>query len=190
MGVGTPLTQKMMASLMNNVQASTKQLDMGLYGTMPEGVLYCDTRIDHDRLVWYHGPEERCVYFSEGLNIPSGKMMVPGLIYVVHDKRLSLYAFKGKKPTGKLYRAPFMNTVEDVCLGSAKVKYPEEKTFVNVIAYWEKMFWQSEFSHLSGNNPINGNLAVLTKHLISTGEPFPTDVLIEIKNKKLSDLLK
>lgn len=190
MGVGKPLTQKMLATLIHSVQTSTSQLDYGMYGAMPDNILYCDTRIDHDRLVWYHGPEERNVFFSKGLNIPDGRMKVPGLIYVVQNNTLSMYAFKGKKPTEKLYRAPFMNTTEGVCLGSAKVKKPEERTFTNVIAYWEKMFWQSEFSHISGSNPIKGNLATLTKQLIKTGEPFPTDVLVEIKGKKLKDLLK
>lgn len=190
MCVGKPLTQKMLATLIRNVQTSTAQLDYGMYGVMPKNILYCDTRIDHDRLVWYHGPEERNVYFAKSLNIPDGKMKVPGLIYVVSNNALSMYAFKGKKPTDKLYRAPFMNTTESVCLGSAKVKKPEERTYENIIAYWEKMFWQSEFSHISGINPINGNLAVLTKELIKTGAPFPTDVLLEIKEKKLKDLLK
>ena len=190
MGAGKPLTQNMLASLIHSVQTSTAQLDTGMYGAVPENILYVDTRIDHDRLVWYHGPEERHVFFSEHLDIPNGAMRVPGLIYVVRNNSLSLFAFKGKRPTEKLYRAPFMNTTESVCLGNAKVKKPEERTFANVIAYWEKMFWQSEFSHLSGNNPIKGNLAVLTKQLIKTGEPFPTDVLIQIKGKNLKDLMK
>lgn len=190
MGAGKPLTQKMLATLIHSVQTSTEQLDLGIYGAMPNNILYCDTRIDHDHLVWYHEPEERYVYFSKTLNIPNGKMKVPGLLYVVKSNTLSMYAFKGKKPTGTLYFAPFMNTNVNVCLGSAKVEKPDERTFANVIAYWEKMFWQSEFSHLSGNNPIKGNLAVLTKQLIKTGDTFPTDVLIEIKGTKLKDLLK
>lgn len=190
MGAGKPLTQKMLVTLIHSVQTSTAQLDLGMYGAIPNNILYCDTRIDHDRLVWYHGPEERFAYFSKGLNIPNGKMKVPGLLYVVHGNTLSMYAFKGKKPTGTLYRAPFMNTTTNVCLGNAKVKKPDERTFANVIAYWEKMFWLSEFSHLSGDNPIKGNLAVLTKQLIKTGEEFPVDVLIEINGTKLKDLLK
>lgn len=190
MGAGKPLTQKMLASLIHSIQTSTAQLDMGLYGEMPNNVLYVDTRIDRDRFVWYHGPEERNVYFTESLNIPNGVMKVPGLIYVVEGNRLSMYAFKGKKPSDKLYHSPFMNTSESVCLGNAKVKMPEERTFENVMEYWERMFWNSEFSHLTGENPITGNLAVLTKHLIETGEPFPTDVLTEVKGKKLKDLLK
>lgn len=189
MGAGKPLTENMVSVLVKNVTAANPQLDKSLYGAVPENVLYCDTRMEKDKLVWYHGPEERFVYFIKSLNIPNGKMKVPGLLYVVQDNSLSLYAFKGKKPKEVLYRAPFMNTTEHVCLGSAKVQKPTERTFSNVIAYWEKMFWQSEFSHLSGQNPINGNLALLTKRLIETGEPFPEDVLKPV-SKKLKEILK
>ena len=190
MGAGKPLTQKMLASIIKTVQTTSSQLDTGMYGRVPSNVLYCDTRIDHDKLVWYHGPEERNVFFSEELNIPSGKMKVPGLVYVVDKGRMRLYAFKGKHPSDKLYHAPFMNTSEThVCLGNAKVEKPEERTFENIIAYWEKMFWNSEFIHILGDNPIKGNLAVLSKELIETGREFPTDKLVPVK-VKLNDLLR
>ena len=103
---------------------------------------------------------------------------------------MRLYAFKGKRPTDKLYQPPFMNKGSNSgCLGNAKVKKPEDRTFDNIIAYWEKMYWNSEFSHILGGNPIKGNLAVLTKELIETGKPFPTDVLVPLK-LKLSTLLR
>jgi len=190
MGVGKPLTSNMLASIISKVQHSAKQLDTGLCGAVPHNVLYCDTRVGRDKLVWYNGPEEHYVYFSKSLNIPNGKMKVPGLLYVVNNNRLSLYAFKGKKPTKDLYMAPFMNTsTEYVCLGNAKIKKPTERTFSNVIAYWENMFWKSEFSHILGKNPVKSNLAVLSKHLIESGEAFPTKELVPIC-QKLNDLLK
>lgn len=189
MGVGKPLTHKMLASIIKTVQTTSSQLDLGMYGRVPSNVLYSDTRIDHDKLVWYHGPEERNVFFSEKLNIPSGKMKVPGLVYVVDKGRMRLYAFKGKRPSDKLYHAPFMNTGDTVCLGNAKVEKPEDRTFENIIAYWEKMYWNSEFSHILGDNPVKGNLAVLTKKLIETGSEFPTDKLVPVK-VKLNDLLR
>lgn len=189
MGAGQPLTEDLMASLIKNVATTNPQLDKSMFGAVPDNVLYCDTRMEKDKLVWYHGPEERNVFFIKELNIPNGRMKVPGILYVVDKGSLSIYAFKGKKPKNELYRAPFMNTTENVCLGSAKVTKPTERTFANVMAYWEKMFWLSEFSHLSGQNPIKGNLALLTKRLIETGEPFPTDVLKPV-SKKLKEILK
>lgn len=190
MGVGKPLSQKMFASIIKKIQATSDQLDLGMYGRVPSNLLFCDVRVDRDKLVWYHEPEERNVFFKEELNIPNGRMKVPGLVYVVERGVMRLYAFKGKRPTDKLYQAPFMNTGSNsVCLGNAKVKKPEDRTFDNIIAYWEKMYWNSEFSHILGGNPIKGNLAVLTKELIETGKPFPTDVLVPLK-LKLSTLLR
>lgn len=190
MGVGRPLKQSMMRKIVQNVQTTSEQLDNNIHGAIPPNVLYCDTRIENERLVWWHGPEERYLFFNDGIGIPDGKMVVPGLVYVVNKDGLSLYAFKGKKPTGTLYHAPFMNVDIHVCLGNAKIKKPQDRTFANVIDYWEKMFWKSEFSHILGDNPIEGNLATITKHCIQTGEPFPTDVLKIYKEKKLNDLLK
>ena len=189
MEAGKPLTEEMLSELISAVAKDNVQIDKSLYGRMPENVLYCDTRMQRDTLIWYHGPERRCVFFTKELEIPNGQMMVPGLVYIVKNGTLSIYAFKGNKPNGELYRAPFMNTVEKVCLGSAKVEKPKERTYEKFIAYWEKMFWMSEFSHLSGANPINGNLATLTKRLIETGEPFPEDVLKPI-GKRINDVLK
>ena len=157
---------------------------------VPENVLYCDTRIGNEKIVWYRKPEDRILFFSEGLGIENGKMGVPGLIYCVKGKNLSVYAFKGSKPKKMLYCAPFMNTSESgVCLGNSKVTFPEERTFENVMKYWETMFWQSEFSHILGDNPCLGNLATITKECIASGSAFPQDMLKPSK-LKLQDLLK
>lgn len=190
MGVGKPLTEDMLRNIILKLKTTSDQLDLSIHGVVPSNVLYCDTRIESDRLVWWRGPEERYLYFQEGLEIPSGKMKVPGLVYEVRRNGLMVYAFKGKKPSKLLYHAPFMNVSDYVCLGNAKVKKPTERTFEKVIAYWEKMFWNSEFSHILGANPVNGNLATITKHCIESGDPFPEDALKLYKGKKLNDLLK
>ena len=81
------------------------------------------------------------------------------------------------------------NVNNSVCLGSAKVRKPKDDTFEAWIEYWEQMFWKSEFSHILGSNPINGNLAVITKKCIKEGCPFPMELLIRNKTT-LSNLLK
>lgn len=150
----------------------------------------CAAHRCREKLVWYHKPEVRNMFFTKSLNIPDGQMKVPGLVYDVSDKTLRIFAFKGNKPKDILYKAPFMNTCETyVCLGNSKVKYPEERTFANVINYWETMFWKSEFSHILGDNPCNGNLATITKECMASGKPFPEDML-KRANVKLSDLLR
>lgn len=190
MGAGRPLTDADFARLMRNVQVDNVVLDNSIHGVLPKNLLYCSTAIGNERLVWYNEPEERNVFFTASLEIPSGRMKVPGLLYVVNNNKLQMFAFKGKKPTKKLFLAPFMNVCEEyVCLGNSKVKKPEDRTFANVIGYWEKMFWQSEFSHILGCNPTKGNLAVLTKHLIETDEPFPVEELVPAKTT-LKDILK
>ena len=190
LGAGKPLLQNTIVKIFNAVSQTNKQLDSSLYGVVPDNVLYCDTRIGNERLVWYHRPEERMLFFSDGLGIKNGKMRVPGLIYVVKSKKLYMYAFKGNKPKKQLYLAPFMNTSETgVCLGNSKVAFPDDRTFKNVMKYWETMYWQSEFSHILGENPCLGNLATITKECIASGSAFPQDMLKPSK-LKLQDLLK
>lgn len=190
LGAGKPLQQQTMVRIFNAVSATNKQLDCSMYGIMPDNVLYCDTRIGNERIVWYRRPEERQLYFSENLGITNGKMLVPGLVYSATKNKLQVLAFKGNRPRGRLYYAPFMNTTpEYVCLGNSKVAFPQERTFSNVIDYWETMFWQSEFSHILGENPCLGNLATITKECIMDGKPFPQDML-KPTSKKLTDLLR
>lgn len=190
LGVGKPLRQKAIVAIFSSIAKNNKELDSSLYGAVPENVLYCDTRVGSERLVWYRKPEVRKLFFVKDLEIPDGEMVVPGLVYSVKGKQLQMLAFKGNKPKKVLYRAPFMNTDETyVCLGNSKVKYPDERTFANVINYWETMFWQSEFSHILGGNPCNGNLATITKECIAAGSAFPEEMLIQSKFK-LQDLLR
>lgn len=190
LGVGKPLRQKAVVEIFSSIARNNKELDSSLYGAVPENVLYCDTRVGSERLVWYRKPEVRKLFFVKILEIPDGEMRVPGLVYSVKGKRLQVLAFKGSKPKKVLYRAPFMNTDETyVCLGNSKAKYPDERTFANVISYWETMFWQSEFSHILGENPCLGNLSTITKECINNGAPFPDDML-KLSKFKLQDLLR
>ena len=49
--------------------------------------------------------------------------------------------------------------------------------------YWEHLFWESEFVHILGSNPIKGDLTQITRVCIESQAPFPEDVLIESKIK-------
>lgn len=190
LGVGKPLRQKAIVDIFSSIAKNNKELDSSLYGAVPDNVLYCDTRVGSERLVWYRKPEVRRLFFVKDLEIPDGEMVAPGLVYSVKGKQLQVLAFKGNKPKKALYCAPFMNTSETyVCLGNSKVKYPEERTFANVISYWETMFWQSEFSHILGDNPCLGNLATITKECINNCSAFPEEML-KPSRFKLQDLLR
>ena len=43
------------------------------------------------------------------LNIGDGMFHVPGVIYIIKNERMDIFAYKGKKPDGRtpLYLAPF-----------------------------------------------------------------------------------
>ena len=190
MSAGAPLKEKTISKIVSAIAVSSEEIEEGIKGIIPENLLFCDSQIGRTNLVWYRPPEQRSVYFSPKVGIEDGTMKVPGLLYVVSGNNLALYAFKGRKPKGKLYMAPFMNVdTVHVCLGNAKIEKPKERTFANLMSYWESLFWQSEFSHILGANPVKGNLASITKECIETGCDFPTDLIIPIQ-QKLKDFLK
>lgn len=183
MGAGIPMTKKCLIDIMNAIALDNDRSDFGVHGIIPNNLLYADCTPGRMKLVWYNPPQIRQLYFNRDLGIADGKMCVPGLLYIASECSLKLYAFKGRKPKMKLYRAPFMNVSDQsVCLGNAKVQRPTNVTYTNLIAYWEEMFWRSEFSHILGENPIDGNLSTLTKHLIETGERFPNEVLLPVQH--------
>lgn len=194
MGAGQPLDAKQLVKMLKCAESYAKsQVSHGnMGGIIPSNLLFARTDLDDMRLVWWRKPEERKMFFSEELGIPNGVMQVPGMVYCVDGRGdLSVWCYKGRKPRGVLYRAPFFNVYNDgkVCLGNSKAEKPKNNTFVEWIAYWEKMFWQSEFASLISDNPVEGNLATVTKQCIEKGEPFPTDILKKSKHQ-LSDILK
>lgn len=187
MQAGVPLSEECISGIVDTMYE--KQKDVSVHGVVPANMLYADSRKGHEKYVWYRSPEKRMMYFHEALDIPNGEMHVPGILYVVRGESLAVYAFKGLRP-GKLYKAPFFNVDSThVCLGSAKVTKPSEKTFESIIQYWEKMFWGSEFVHLLGGNPVKGNLSTITKNCILNGSKFPEAELISSK-EKLETILK
>lgn len=191
LGAGKPLEIDTLAKIMKTVSKYVHRNTalVTLHGRVPSNLLYTNTSMESHKLIWWRGPEQRMMYFSDSLGIENGKMWVPGLIYVASGRKLSVYAFKGSKPKDTLYMAPFFNVYNDggICLGSAKVKKPKENTFENWIAYWEDMFWKSEFAAIIASNPVRKNLAVVTKECIATGKPFPTNELVKI-NKTFNSL--
>lgn len=183
MGAGAPLEVKVLGKIMKAVDKFAKDTTSMamLHGVIPENLLYASASLDSYRLVWYRKPEKRMMYFVEGLAIPNGEMDIPGLVYSTDGRGLRVFAFKGTKPKKVLFYAPFFNVSDHVCLGNAKMQKPREQTYENWMRYWEDMFWKSEFAHILGNNPINGNLSIVTKECISGNKPFPAHLLKKSK---------
>ena len=193
-GAGQPLDAQQLARLVRCAEKYAKEQSpiSRIGGAIPRNLLYASTDTDTMKLVWWRCPEERKMFFSDELGIPNGVMRVPGMVYSINGTGiLSVWCFKGRTPRGVLYRAPFFNAYQDgrVCLGNSKTDMPKTNTFDDWMAYWEKMFWQSEFASLIANNPVEGNLATITKQCIADGIPFPVDVMKK-SNVKLGDLLK
>jgi len=189
---GCPLTLKCITEL---VEAFAVEQGNTPHGRIPGCMLYSSTRKGHERYLWYNPPCKRMMFFSKNLNIENREYYLPGIIYDTDGENLNVYAFKEEKPEAEslLYKAPLFNvTGEKVCLGNAKINFPDNPTFGDYIMYWEKKFWQTEFSHLGGSvNPTKNNLVAVTKNM--TGS-FDYNELIPFKrNEKiltLNDLLK
>lgn len=189
MGAGVPLTEQCLTSLITTMSQSDKNV---VYGTLPPGMLYSDSHVGREKYVWYRKAEKRTLLFNSQLAIPNGEMCIPGLVYCVNGNTLSVYAYKGTL-TDKtdLYRAPFFNVSSaHVCLGNARHPFPTDRTYTNIIKYWEAMFWKSEFSHTLGGNPVVGDLIKITTNCIKTGQKFPVKELIPIPNLNVKQLFK
>ncbi len=126
------------------------------------------------------------------LKIENAEYHLPGIIYEAGENRLNIYAYKDKELTDKteLYAAPFFNvTGASVCLGSAKIEKPKDLTYMNLLEYWEKKFWLTEFSHLGGGgNPTKSNLVLVTK--AAKDKPFKLEELKPLNKLKLKDILR
>lgn len=147
-----------------------------------------NNRTGHEKYIWYNPPGQRMMYFTQNLNLENAMYYIPGVIYVATKNFLHIFAFKGKKPVNKLYKAPFFNvTGASVCLGSANLDYPESPDYKDLLLYWEKKFWMTEFSHLGGHsNPTKSNLFAATK---KWKDSFDYDELLP-HDQLLKDLLK
>lgn len=189
MGVGTPLTEECLSSLLSlfrekeYYESECKQLK----GALPSNLLYLDTRVSNPVLIWYRLPERR-YFYSKSLGIENGEIQTTGMIYKVVGDRLYVYAFKGdKKPTNRtvLYAAPYFNIDAKglVCLGSAKnVERKEDSSFAGRMEYFESLFWGSEFTHLgTSKNPTKSNLVNVIRRCITTKCGFPAEELKPMK---------
>lgn len=139
------------------------------------------------RLVWYRPAEVRVMHFSKELKINTGKTWVPAMLYVAEGGQLDVFALNTtNRPTekNKLYKAPFFNVADDgsVCLGNAKVTKPSERTYSNLMKYWEDLFWLSEFTHLNGSDDKTATrLQPLWKKLLDSKAKLKWQDLNELK---------
>ena len=153
---GKPLLQETLHDIVD-VMFDERKDSSQLAGEIPTNLLsYSPSTGGKYNLVWYRPAEIRFIHFAKELKIPSGKCWVPATIYKVEKEDLSVFALQKDtrpEPDSKLYRAPYHNVGDEgiVCLGSATIRRPSDKSFVSAMKYWEDLFWNSKFTHLNGD---------------------------------------
>ncbi len=161
LGAGRPVSREFIRNLAMSFRADG---ELSPRGTMPRNMLHADPRLGSERFVWWDPPGKRELFF----------------LVLVTGKTLTVYAFKGARPSGKtpLLRGPFFNYYEDcrICVGSAKVDWPRDITWQTIIDHWEKVFWNSVNAHMISNPMKEGhNLVLSLKEAVN--KPFDTGAL-------------
>lgn len=161
---------------------------------IPQELLYFSPQ--RECVIWHIPAEKRCLFFSKNLNIPSGEYFCPALLFSANGmKSLKVFALKSNnRPSlkSKVYIAPFFNIYEDgkVCTGNVKI--PKQTPDVpSVIRFWEKAFFNSEFSESIGFRRVvkSGNLAILWRKMMREQSRFPkNELLLHPRFKTLDDL--
>lgn len=188
MGEAMPVT----FDFMNDIARNYSEAHSGTpFGVVPHNLLYADTRKGSEKYIWYNAPCRRMMYFRASLGIENTEYNLPGILYIATDSTLEVYAYKGDKPDEQsdLFAAPYFNVTETrVCLGSSKISKPSNPTYAELLTYWEKRFWLTEFTHLGGGgNPTRSNLVLVTK--AARNEPFNLEELKPMK-KTLQNILR
>lgn len=195
MGAGLPMKEECIQDMVEFFKGKERKEAL-ISGPVPETLLFCKWGLETKTIVWFNPPRIRKMSFTKELSIQNGNAWQPSLVYVLEDGELTVYAMTCKgRPSDKeqLFRAPYHNVSDDgsVCLGSAKTTKPKEITYTNLIDYYEKLFWQSEFSHLAGNDtPVKGNVNTYWKAAIKSGAKFDNKILLSGKNQSLNAILK
>lgn len=173
---GKPLRQETINDIVSAF-FEEQQFNAQLTGIFPERLLSYEIRPGGKyRLVWYCPEQLRTLDFVPELKISKGKVVAPPMIFHVEGNDLTVYAYASSErpgPDTPLYVAPFFNCADDgdVCLGSANVQKPKERTFESLMKYWEDLFFLPKFSHVNGDDKINGmELDECYRTLISLGE--------------------
>ena len=186
-GAAVPVSLEFMRSFASAFRDTAEKRP---YGPLPGNLLYADPRQGRERYVWWTPPGVRTLHFVPELGLEDGRYHMPGVVYSVTERTLSIFAFQGTRPgrNAPLLMGPFFNYYDDghVCLGNARDPLPAEPRWEDVLSHWERLFWNSVNSHLICN-PVDGNLVVLLKDAVR--EPFDLTAC-RPSGVTLNDLLK
>jgi PRTRC genetic system protein B len=192
---GRPLQQETIQKMVDTfLIKDTKERQ--ITGLMPGNLLYYKNLPGgRYKMIWHRPMEQRVLHHASELKIPTGKAMVPPLLYVVSEKKLSLFALSSNdrpNEVTKLYEAPFFNIYDSggVCLGNAKVKQPLNN-YASIMRYWEDLFWLSNFTHINGKEKLKVDMKQYWTNAIKLKRKnaFSLGNLITIKNKNLKTII-
>ncbi|HET6255829.1 MAG TPA: hypothetical protein VFE32_17260 [Puia sp.] len=192
-----PLKQETIQGMID-VFFDDRQNRIAISGLLPPNILFYEGLPGgHYAMIWHRPAERRRLFFEKSLHIANGEAFVPPMLYKASRRELAVYALPDdRRPDEKtaLLRAPFHNVGEegDVCLGSAMVPKPKERTYAALMKYWEDLFWLSEFSHLQGSkSPTRTNINLLWPKLIKNKRLTwaELDELQPIGKKTVKDIL-
>ena len=178
LGSGQAVTSDFLATLADGLFANSA------IALLPENILVST----HNTLVWWVRPRLAPMHFREGENPQlkglSGRLFPqPALVFKAHPHQLSVRALsKAVRPglTTPLYVAPYWNVDErgSICLGTA----PAPLQFsVSAIVDWERIFWESSFTHPNGAQRLTkhaGGFPALWRSLKGAAA-FPTQTLVK-----------
>lgn len=159
----------------------------------PENLLLINAD-NNGTLIWYTPAQKVGLFFRADLGITEGQAFVPPLLWQANRTELSLWALKSEERPNLetvLYHAPFFNMYENakVCLGNVERNIPVKATMSEVMAIWERYFWESSFSHTLFDTGTKGiGMVELWKGQVTSGKPFPFKHLVSTK-QKLKSLL-
>lgn len=184
---GHPLSIAESNKLAKALQANEKKSQgfLNPAGLMPKNILTIHSG-QAGFAVWHTPPQAVKLLFTENLDIPSGIAHIPTLVWKAGKNSLQVFAVADTDLSEQtaLCHAPFFNVYPDgrVCMGNVRVNIPKDCGLEQFIKLWQDYFFNSYFSHLfGGHQPVKGNIIQLWQSLTSTGEFFPTDVLIANK---------
>lgn len=140
------------------------------------------------KIIFYTVPERRLVFFSfrkKGLN-----MFLPGLVFKVDNKTMSVYAFKKRgRPdmNTRLYHSPLPNGSTRFCFGNVKFN-PDYSDPQKLIDYVISIYFNSSFTEESTYQMLGDKNVKRHYENLARRKKFPNDVLMKT-NKKLRGIM-
>tara|TARA_R110000868_G_scaffold152616_7_gene377752 strand:- start:2395 stop:3135 length:741 start_codon:yes stop_codon:yes gene_type:complete len=195
LGSGKPVTKNLLDSLAEFLsKRKIKQEKVFTFkeNRIPPNILFAGQEQKQKKFSWFLNEPKRVLYFSKELNIPTGEVQLPNLVFTasLNPSRISVFAYTDTElvSTSRMYLAPFHNTDQaGVCLGTVKIK-TNTNFWEDLIQGAENAFFNSYFTHLNGSNPVKGNLNAILDQCITKKEPFPKQALIPT-TKTLNDVI-